>query len=58
VRPRDVLVFGADHIYTMDIGRMLEHHRDMDADVTVATVSVPRKQASAFGCVAIDPQGW
>jgi glucose-1-phosphate adenylyltransferase len=58
VRPRDVLVFGADHIYTMDIGRMLEHHRDMDADVTVATVSVPRKQASAFGCVAIDAQGW
>jgi len=58
VRPRNVLVFGADHIYTMDIGRLLEHHRDMDADVTVSTVSVPRMQASAFGCVAIDPQGW
>lgn len=58
VRPRDVLVFGADHIYTMDISRMLLRHRAMEADVTVSTVPVPRKEASAFGCVAVDADGW
>jgi glucose-1-phosphate adenylyltransferase len=58
VKPVDVLIFGADHIYTMDIGRMVEQHRAMEADLTVATVSVPRKEASAFGCVAVDENGW
>ena len=57
VQPRDVLVFGADHIYTMDISRMLLHHRGSGADVTVSTVSVPRKEATAFGCVAVDAEG-
>lgn len=58
VQPSDVLVFGADHIYKMDVGLMLEHHRSLGADVTVATVSVPRSEASSFGCVAVDAGGW
>jgi glucose-1-phosphate adenylyltransferase len=58
VHPRDVLIFGADHIYTMDIGQVLMHHRRTGADVTVSTVSVPRKDAQAFGCVAVDSEGW
>jgi glucose-1-phosphate adenylyltransferase len=57
-RPTDVLVFGADHIYKMDVGLMLEHHRASGADLTVATVSVPREQARGFGCVAVDAAGW
>jgi glucose-1-phosphate adenylyltransferase len=58
VRPADVLVFGADHIYTMDVGRMVEFHRSRQAQLTVATVSIPRKDARAFGCVAVDEEGW
>lgn len=57
VRPRDVVVFGADHVYKMDIGLMLHHHREAGADVTVGTVSVPRKDAREFGCVAVDVDG-
>lgn len=57
-QPSDVCVFGADHIYKMDVGSMLDYHRSMGADVTVATVSVPRKDARSFGCVAIDGGGW
>ncbi|MDH4016450.1 MAG: glucose-1-phosphate adenylyltransferase [Actinomycetota bacterium] len=57
-RPSDVFVFGADHIYKMDVSLMLDHHRAMGADVTVATVSVPRTEARAFGCVAVDGGGW
>src|SRR5690606_33824411 len=57
VRPEDVVIFGADHIYKMDVGQMLKFHREMDADVTIATTTAPRAEASAFGCVAVDESG-
>lgn len=56
-RPRDVLVFGADHVYKMDVSRMVDRHRERDADLTVATVSVPRAEARGFGCVDVDASG-
>lgn len=58
VRPVDVLVFGSDHIYKMDIGQMLEFHRAMGADLTVSTLRVPRSEAHAFGCLHVDSSGW
>jgi glucose-1-phosphate adenylyltransferase len=58
VRPMDVLVFGSDHVYKMDVSQMLEHHRNMGADVTVATLRVPREEARSFGCVDVDEAGW
>jgi glucose-1-phosphate adenylyltransferase len=57
-RPRDVAIFGSDHVYKMDVAQMLDRHRARDADLTVATLSVPRKEARAFGCVAVDESGW
>ena len=57
VRPDDVLIFGADHVYKMDVSLMLKHHRETDADVTIATTKVPRGEASSFGCVAVNDDG-
>ncbi|MCL4684383.1 glucose-1-phosphate adenylyltransferase [Myxococcota bacterium] len=58
-RPADVLVFGSDHVYKMDIGLMAEHHRAVGADLTVAALPVPRAMASrAFGCIEVDASGW
>lgn len=57
VRPDDVLVFGSDHIYKMDVSQMMSFHKDMDADVTVATLPVPLAQASAFGVLHVDETG-
>lgn len=57
-RPVDVLVFAADHVYKMDVSEMLAHHRSRGVDVTIATVSVPRSEASAFGCISVDSAGW
>jgi glucose-1-phosphate adenylyltransferase len=58
-RPADVLVFGSDHVYKMDISLMVEHHRAVGADLTVAVLPVPREQAAgAFGCIEIDDSGW
>jgi glucose-1-phosphate adenylyltransferase len=58
VRPVDVLVFGSDHIYKMDVAQMVEFHRAMGADLTVATLRMPRREAGAFGCVHVDASGW
>jgi glucose-1-phosphate adenylyltransferase len=57
VRPRDVLVFGSDHVYKMDVSQMVLHHRERGADLTVATIPVPRSEASAFGIVHVDETG-
>ena len=51
-----VLVFGADHVYRMDVRAMLAFHRDTGADVTIATLPVPLAEASSFGIVAVDAQ--
>ena len=49
-----VLVFGADHVYRMDLRAMLAFHRDTRADVTVATLPVPLAEAPSFGIVEVD----
>jgi glucose-1-phosphate adenylyltransferase len=53
-RTEHVAVFGADHVYRMDVGQMIDFHAAHDADVTVATLPVPLAQAPAFGIVEVD----
>jgi glucose-1-phosphate adenylyltransferase len=52
--PDVIAVFGADHIYRMDITQMLAFHRESGADVTIAARPVPLGDASAFGVLAVD----
>jgi glucose-1-phosphate adenylyltransferase len=54
-RPDYILVFGADHIYRMDPGQMLEQHIESGAGVTVAAIRVPIDQADQFGIVETGP---
>jgi glucose-1-phosphate adenylyltransferase len=51
-----VVIFGADHIYRMDIRQMIDFHLKNDAYVTVAARPVPIEQASAFGVIATDAE--
>ncbi|MDA2916088.1 glucose-1-phosphate adenylyltransferase [Nitrospinae bacterium AH_259_B05_G02_I21] len=53
-QPEIVAVFGADHIYRMDVRQMVEFHRAKGADVTVAALPVPRDQAPHFGVIQVD----
>jgi glucose-1-phosphate adenylyltransferase len=55
--PGLVAVFGADHIYRMDIRQMIAFHAEREADVSVAALPVPLKDASSFGVMATDPDG-
>ena len=56
-KPDIVAVFGADHIYRMDVQQMIRFHRQREADVTVAALPVPLEQASAFGVIIADKHG-
>ena len=55
--PDIVAVFGADHIYRMDVSQMLQFHMDKEADMTVAALPVPIKKASSFGIIEVDSRG-
>ena len=55
--PDIVAVFGADHIYRMDIRQMVRFHLDREADVSVATLPVPVASAQGFGIVEVDRNG-
>ncbi|MBU1191813.1 MAG: glucose-1-phosphate adenylyltransferase [Gammaproteobacteria bacterium] len=48
------LVLSGDHIYRMDYAAMLTAHRDSQADVSVACMSVSTKEAQSFGVVRVD----
>ncbi len=54
--PGIVIVFGADHIYRMDIRQMIDFHLEKDAYVTVAARPAPIKEASAFGIIVADSE--
>jgi glucose-1-phosphate adenylyltransferase len=55
--PHVVAIFGADHIYRMNIRDMIEFHERKRADVTVAAIPVPRQQAFEFGVIETDAGG-
>ncbi len=55
--PELVLVFGADHVYRMDVGQMIDFHMEREAQVTVAALPVPIEQASDFGVIEVDEEG-
>jgi glucose-1-phosphate adenylyltransferase len=55
--PDHVFVFGADHVYRMDMRQMLEVHRATSADCTVAAIPVPLEQGREFGIIHAGPDG-
>jgi len=55
--PDLVLVFGADHVYRMDLQQMVDFHYERASEVTVAALPVPLADASGFGVIAADHAG-
>jgi len=53
-QPAHVLVFGADHIYKMDVAQMLQYHIEKGAHATVAAIPVPLADAHQYGVIQID----
>ncbi len=55
--PHLVVIFGADHIYRMNIRQMVEFHEQRRADVTVAAIPVHKSLAGEFGVIVTDGEG-
>ncbi|MGR3218794.1 MAG: glucose-1-phosphate adenylyltransferase [Candidatus Anammoxibacter sp.] len=49
-----VCIFGADHIYKMDLRQMMDYHNRKNAELSIATIPVPIRDARDFGVVEIN----
>ncbi len=52
--PDIILVLSGDHLYRMDFSEVIEQHLEHQADVTIATKPVPRREAGALGIMQVD----
>ena len=55
--PDYVCVFGGDHIYKMDVGQMLDFHKERNADLTISAIPIPIEEAHEFGIIEVD-ENW
>jgi glucose-1-phosphate adenylyltransferase len=55
--PEYTFVFGADHVYRMDVRQMLQFHLERKAELTVAAIPIPVKEAHEFGIIEVDEEG-
>jgi glucose-1-phosphate adenylyltransferase len=55
--PHFVVIFGADHIYRMNIREMIEFHMHKRAQATIAAIPVEKEQAAEFGVIETAPDG-
>ena len=55
--PEYLLVLSGDHIYKMNYDKMLDYHKEMNADATIAVIEVPMNEASRFGIMNTDGNG-
>ena len=55
--PHLVCIFGADHIYRMNIREMIEYHEQKRSQITVAAIPVPKAEAREFGVIECSHDG-
>ncbi len=53
-RPEYVVILAGDHIYKMDYSKMVDFHKQNDADLTIAALRVSVEEARSFGVMQID----
>ena len=55
--PDYVIILSGDHIYKMDYSKMIDYHKKMNADATIAVIDVTLEEASRFGIMSVDDEG-
>lgn len=53
-RPDLVVILSGDHIYKMDYSRMINFHKEKNADLTISVFEVPVEEAKRFGVVKVE----
>ncbi len=49
-----VLILSGDQLYRMDFRKMIRQHAESEADLTIATIPVHRREAAGLGIMQID----
>ncbi len=52
--PEYVLILSGDHIYKMDYSKMLDFHKEKEADCTIAVLNVSKEETKRFGIMTVD----
>ncbi len=52
--PREVMIVSGDHIYKMNYQKMVAQHRQTEADLTIAAIEAPLREATRFGVFEVD----
>ena len=55
--PDYTFVFGADHVYRMDVRQVFDFHQKKKADLTVTAIPIPVAEAGEFGIIEVDGDG-
>ncbi len=53
-----VLILSGDQLYQMDFNEMLDVHKKMNADISIATIPVNARDASDFGIMKKNDEGY
>ncbi len=53
----NVMILSGDQLYQMDFEKILSYHIEQNAEVTVATIPVEAKDATAFGIMKVNESG-
>lgn len=56
-RPKYVVILAGDHIYKMDYHKMVDYHKEKNADLTIGALQVDVESAKQFGVMQIDEDG-
>jgi len=57
LRPRRVFLLSGDHIYQLDYSKLLAHHEEVGAELTIACVPRPREEARQLGVMQVAADG-
>lgn len=55
---KDVLILSGDQLYRMDFQPLVQMHREMRADATIAVIPVPAEETLGLGLAKVDDEGW
>lgn len=56
-KPRFVAIFGGDHIFRMDIKKMIDFHVAKNSHLTISAIPVKTDEASQFGVLEVEKNG-
>ncbi|MDP3142624.1 MAG: glucose-1-phosphate adenylyltransferase [Candidatus Omnitrophota bacterium] len=52
--PDEILILAGDHVYKMNYYQMIDYHREMGADMTVACVEMAKEKSPEVGVIEVD----